>query len=69
MKTDAEGKRTFEVSLEPGSIVSIRELERRYLEDVLEVLGGNKQQTARVLGIDRRTLYRKLAERRGRKER
>jgi transcriptional regulator of acetoin/glycerol metabolism len=28
---------------------------------VLELLGGNKSQAARVLGVDRRTLYRRLA--------
>ncbi len=61
-KDDARGA-VFEASLEPGKIVSLKELEREFIADVLSVLGGNKVQAARVLGIDRRTLYRRLAER------
>jgi DNA-binding NtrC family response regulator len=41
---------------------SLDELERRYLQHVLEATGGNRTRTAEVLGIDRRTLYR-MAER------
>jgi DNA-binding NtrC family response regulator len=37
-------------------------VEKAYIRRVLEKLGGNKYQTAHVLGIDRKTLYRKLAE-------
>ena len=36
------------------------EVERRYILHVLEATGGNKRQAARVLGFDRKTLYRKL---------
>jgi DNA-binding NtrC family response regulator len=35
-------------------------VERAHLERVLESTGGNKVQAARILGIDRRTLQRKL---------
>jgi len=35
------------------------EVERRYLAHVLKATGGNKVKTAEILGIDRRTLYRK----------
>jgi two-component system response regulator HydG len=42
------------------SIVSLEELERRYVLQVLRVVGGNKSQAAQLLGLDRRTLYRKL---------
>lgn len=45
--------------LEP-ELVTLEELERRHVLDVLRFLGGNKSQASRVLGIDRRTLYRKL---------
>jgi DNA-binding NtrC family response regulator len=38
------------------------ELERRYLQHVLEATGGNRTRTAEILRIDRRTLYR-MAER------
>lgn len=40
----------------------LADLERRYIREVLAQTGGNKQQAARVLGIDRRTLYRKLED-------
>jgi len=35
-------------------------MERRYVRHVLERLGGNKTRAARALGIDRRSLYRRL---------
>ena len=38
---------------------SLEEVERRYLAHVLKVTGGNKVKTSEILGIDRRTLYRK----------
>jgi two-component system, NtrC family, response regulator HydG len=41
-------------------VVALGELERRYVQRVLALFGGNKSQTAEVLGIDRRTLYRKI---------
>jgi two-component system response regulator HydG len=40
-------------------IVTITELERRYIQRVLALVGGNKSRAAHLLGIDRRTLYRK----------
>lgn len=40
--------------------VPLEELERVYVRRVLESRGGNKADAARVLGINRRTLYRKL---------
>ena len=41
-------------------IVSLEELERRYITRVITLLGGNKARAAQLLGLDRRTLYRKL---------
>ena len=38
------------------------QVEWNYIRRVLEKMGGNKYQTAHVLGIDRKTLYRKLSE-------
>jgi two-component system response regulator HydG len=35
-------------------------VERRYVLRVLETVGGNKSRAARILGYDRKTLYRKL---------
>ncbi len=41
-------------------IISLEELDRRYITRVIKVLGGNKARAAQLLGVDRRTLYRKL---------
>jgi transcriptional regulator with PAS, ATPase and Fis domain len=45
--------------------LSLAELEDLYIDQVLERTGGNKVQAARILGINRRTLYRR-GDRRGR---
>ena len=42
--------------------MTLEELEKEYIKKILEKSGGNKYQTAHTLGIDRKTLYRKLAE-------
>ena len=63
-RDDARGA-VFEASLEPGKIVTLGELEAAFVDDVLEALGGNKAQAARVLGIDRRTIYRRLSRKKG----
>jgi DNA-binding NtrC family response regulator len=46
---------------DPSELLSMDEVERRYIVRVLAAAGGNKTMAARVLGFDRRTLYRKLA--------
>ena len=38
---------------------SLEELEKRYMKYILEKTGGKKEKAAQVLGINRRTLYRK----------
>jgi DNA-binding NtrC family response regulator len=43
-----------------GAILTLAELERGHVERVILRLGGNKAQAARMLGMDRKTLYRKL---------
>jgi two-component system, NtrC family, response regulator AtoC len=43
-------------------ILTLRELEKRYLRHVLERVDGNKRRAAALLGIGRRTLYRKIDE-------
>jgi DNA-binding NtrC family response regulator len=42
--------------------LSLRELERVYIQRVLQKTGGHKAKAAQILGLDRRTLYRKVAE-------
>jgi two-component system response regulator HydG len=44
----------------PVSLVTVAELERRYIAQVLKAVDGNKTVAARILGFDRRTLYRRL---------
>jgi len=43
-------------------LLPLEELEEAYIRRILEKTGGNKYQAAQVLGIDRKTLYRKLSE-------
>jgi two-component system, NtrC family, response regulator HydG len=38
----------------------MHEVERRYFFHVLDSVSGNKTMAARILGFDRRTMYRKL---------
>jgi len=43
----------------------LQKVEWEYIKKILEKTGGNKYQAAQALGIDRKTLYRKLAEMEG----
>jgi len=45
---------------DPSELVPLEEVERRYVLRVLEAVRGNKAAAARVLGVERKTLYRKL---------
>jgi two-component system response regulator AtoC len=45
---------------DPVELVPLEEIERRYILRVLESSGGNKTVAAEILGLDRKTLYRKL---------
>jgi len=44
----------------PDAMITMEEMERRYVRQVLEAVRGNKTHAARILGIDRRSLYRRL---------
>ncbi len=46
----------------PVSAMTLQELEQRAITDTLKRLNGDKLQAARVLGIGKTTLYRKLKE-------
>ena len=41
-------------------LISLEEMERRHILLVLDAVQGNKTLAARILGLDRKTLYRKL---------
>jgi len=43
-------------------ILPLGDVEKEYILRILDKTGGNKYQAAQALGIDRKTLYRKLAE-------
>ena len=45
---------------EPSELVPMVEVEKRYIGRVLQAVAGNKREAARILGFDRKTLYRKL---------
>jgi two-component system response regulator HydG len=47
---------------DPSELVALEEVERRYILRVMEAVGGNKTLGSQVLGITRKTLYRKLEQ-------
>ncbi len=47
-------------SSDPAELVTLEEVEGRYIQRVMEAVAWNKSVATRVLGIDRSTLYRKL---------
>jgi two-component system response regulator HydG len=55
-----ESKNLVVASDDPDHLPTLDQLERRYVARVLKAVAGNKTQAAKVLGVDRRTLYRKL---------
>jgi two-component system response regulator HydG len=55
-----ESTRVTPIDVDAGQVLTLQELEKRYVERVLKAVGGNKTRAAKLLGLDRRTLYRKL---------
>ncbi|MEI8371408.1 MAG: sigma-54 dependent transcriptional regulator [Planctomycetota bacterium] len=47
---------------DPGELVPLEEVEQRYILHVLECVQGNRTLAAKKLGLDRKTLYRKLRQ-------
>jgi DNA-binding NtrC family response regulator len=47
-------------ALSPDELITIDEMTQRYVRKVLLMSSGNKTHAAKVLGIDRRSLYRRL---------
>jgi two-component system, NtrC family, response regulator AtoC len=47
---------------QPAALVPLSEVERRYILRVVAEVSGNKARAARILGLDRKTLYRKLSQ-------
>jgi two-component system response regulator HydG len=48
------------ISADPAALVPLEEVERRYIHRVIEAVDGNKTLASKILGLDRKTLYRKL---------
>ncbi len=46
---------------DPEDLPSLADLEQEHISRVLSATAGNKQKSARILGVDRSTLYRKMA--------
>ncbi len=61
-----EGIRAFKadkiklVADQSNEILTLDELERRYILRALRIVGGNRSRAAELLGLDRRTLYRRI---------
>jgi Nif-specific regulatory protein len=51
---------TASPSDEASDQLALRDVEQRHIERVLRTVGGNRREAARILGIDRSTLYRKM---------
>jgi two-component system response regulator HydG len=45
---------------DPSELATMDEVEKRYILRVLDAVGGNRTEASKVLGLDRKTLYRKL---------
>lgn len=52
----------IENALKPFIGLTLEELERLFIQETLRVNGGNREETARVLGIGERTLYRRIKQ-------
>jgi DNA-binding NtrC family response regulator len=49
-------------SLNETENMSLNDLERKYIIKVMEIAKGNKVKASQILGIDRKTLYKKIAD-------
>ena len=52
---------TVAAGFDGAALPTLDEVEQRYISHVLEVVNGNKTSASKILGMNRRTLYRKLA--------
>jgi len=59
--TRASSLRPIVAGDDPSELVPLEEVERRYVLSVLRAAGGNRSLAARILGVDRKTLYRRLS--------
>jgi two-component system, NtrC family, response regulator HydG len=63
LPTAGEGSvETFFESNQNGALPTLEDIEKRYFKFVLDKTGGKKEKAAQILGVNRRTLYRKERE-------
>lgn len=60
MSTDEPQKEVFSPILAVGELIPLQTLEHRYIKYVLKQSKGVKDRAAKILQVDRKTLYRKL---------
>ncbi|MES2856096.1 MAG: sigma-54 dependent transcriptional regulator [Bdellovibrionota bacterium] len=53
---------SFFASTQSGTLPTLDEIEKRYMRFILDKTGGKKEKAAQILGVNRRTLYRKERE-------
>lgn len=54
---------TFRIdTINPAELQTLEAVERQYIQRVLESVKGNRTEAARILGVDRKTLYRRLKQ-------
>ncbi|HSK73316.1 MAG TPA: sigma-54 dependent transcriptional regulator [Pyrinomonadaceae bacterium] len=58
----ARGSTSALIAKAKNKHLTVGELEREYIFEILRETGGNKSRAAEILGLDRKTLYRKLDE-------
>ena len=47
---------------DPAGLMPMEEIDRRYILHVVDSVAGNKSAAAKILSLDRKTLYRKLKQ-------
>jgi len=57
---DFQGGQTLLAGDDATELVTLDMIEQRYIQHVLKATDGNQTQAARILGVDRKTLHRKL---------
>lgn len=53
---------TYETATDPGSSLSLEDLEKEHIMKVLKIFEGNRKRTSDALGISQKTLYLKIKE-------
>ena len=52
----------YQIDFPEEALVSLAEMEKKYIKKVLDTVGNNKTKAAEILGIDRKTLRNKMSD-------